>query len=576
MGGVWPASIGRSRSVLSLRTSLTCGIFRRWRIELRPKKANPAKAGGAKPRILASSATPAPGALKVPKIAELPWVSPAFLYPPITIEAGCGSVRPSWSGAHFRYPSGPMAELPPGLATALQDRYRLDRELGQGGMATVYLAHDLRNNRPVALKVLRPELAALLGRERFLAEIRLTAKLDHPNVMTLLDSGDAGGVLYYALPYVRGGSLRQHLDEEGRLSIEETTRIVSQIASALDHAHAQGVIHRDIKPENILLHEGVPMLTDFGIALAVREAGGERLTETGLVVGTPQYMSPEQATGDRLLDARSDLYSLGAVAYEMLAGEPPVLGGSAQAIIAKLITERPTPLRVMRDQVPDGIARAVERALAKVPADRFRSGAEFVKALNAPTVAHPHLRRHALAAAGGALIVGVAMFAGKWVADRRTHPPLSSSMIAVLPFAPSTADSALSKLGRDLVLTLSANLTGAGEIRAVDAQTVLGQVGGAVAARSRSQDLALGRRLGAGGVARGTLVRVGADVRWDVDLISSEDGQLLAQASTTAAADSIRAFTDTATRSLLRQIWMRGQAPSRALTSPSRLDLCRR
>ena len=311
---------------------------------------------------------------------------------------------------------------------------------------------------------------------------------------------------------------------------------MGQIASALDHAHAQGVIHRDIKPENILLHEGVPMLTDFGIALAVREAGGERLTETGLVVGTPQYMSPEQATGDRLLDARSDLYSLGAVAYEMLAGEPPVLGGSAQAIIAKLITERPTPLRVVRDRIPEGIAEAVERVLAKVPADRFASGAEFVRALNAPPAAFTQLAAPRPSGSRcGVLIVALGVIAGEWLAERRDSSlPSTPSVIAVLPATPSGSDSALSKLGRDLVLTLSANLTGAGEIRAVDPQTVLGQVGGAMATRSRSQDLALGRRLGAGGVVRGTLVRVGADVRWDVDLISSEDGKLLAQASTTA------------------------------------------
>ncbi len=458
-----------------------------------------------------------------------------------------------------------MRPVSPTLTEALRDRYLIERELGRGGIATVYLATDLKHERQVALKVLRPELAAVLGRERFLAEIRLTAKLDHPNVMTLLDSGGAGDLLYYTLPYVRGGSLRERMDKEGRLPIEDVTRIVSQIASALDHAHAQGVIHRDIKPENILLHDGVPMLTDFGIALAVSEAGGQRLTETGLVVGTPQYMSPEQATGDRLIDARSDLYSLGAVAYEMLAGEPPVLGGSAQAIIAKLITERPTPLRVVRDRIPEGIAEAVERLLAKVPADRFASGAEFVRALNAPPAAFPTLRRHAPAVAIGVLIVAVGVIAGEWLAERREKGQAPTpSTIAVLPAKPSGSDSALSKLGRDLVLTLSANLTGAGEIRAVDPQTVLGEVG-ATATHSKSQDLALARRLGAGGVVRGTLVRVGADVRWDVDWISSDDGKLLAQASTTAPADSIRAFTDTVTRSLLKQIWLRGQIPSPSL-----------
>jgi len=273
------------------------------------------------------------------------------------------------------------------LATALLDRYQLVRELGQGGMATVYLAHDVRHGRDVALKVLRPELAAILGRERFLAEIRLTAKLDHPHILTLIDSGEAEGHLWYALPYVRGESLRQRLNRDRQLSLADALAIVGDIASALEYAHSRGVIHRDVKPENIMIHEGEAMLTDFGIALAVREAGGERLTETGLSVGTPQYMSPEQATADRQLDARSDIYSLGAVLYEMLAGEPPFSGASAQAVIAKLITERPTRLRTVRDTVPEAVDVAVGRALAKVPADRFSSAAAFGAALRSPTSA---------------------------------------------------------------------------------------------------------------------------------------------------------------------------------------------
>jgi serine/threonine protein kinase len=277
-----------------------------------------------------------------------------------------------------------MAAVPAGLANALQDRYRLDRELGRGGMATVYLAHDLRHDRDVALKVLRPELAAVLGRERFLAEIRLTAKLDHPHILTLIDSGESDGFLWYVLPFIRGESLRQKLDREKQLGIAEALEIAGDIAGALDYAHAHGVIHRDVKPENILLHEGQAMLADFGIALAVREAAGERLTETGLSVGTPQYMSPEQATAERQLDARTDVYSLGAVLYEMLAGEPPFTGATGQAVIAKLMTERPTALRVVRDTVPEGIENAVARALAKVSADRFRSAGEFAEALRAP------------------------------------------------------------------------------------------------------------------------------------------------------------------------------------------------
>ena len=270
------------------------------------------------------------------------------------------------------------------LSASLADRYRVERELGRGGMATVYLAEDLKHQRQVALKVLRPELAALLGPERFLNEIRITAGLDHPHIVTLLDSGASDGLLWYVLPYIRGESLRARLNREKQLDVTVALTIAQQIASALDFAHQRGVIHRDVKPENILLHEGEAMLADFGIALAVKEAGGNRLTETGLSLGTPQYMSPEQATGDRTLDARSDVYSLGAVLYEMLAGEPPVTGPTAQAMIAKLMTERPTRLRVVRDTVPEGIDNAVAKALAKVPADRFASAEEFARVLARP------------------------------------------------------------------------------------------------------------------------------------------------------------------------------------------------
>jgi serine/threonine protein kinase len=249
-------------------------------------------------------------------------------------------------------------------------------------MATVYLAQDLKHERAVAVKVLRPELAAVLGRERFLTEIRVTAKLDHPHILTLIDSGESDGVLWYVVPFIRGESLRQKLSREKQLGVEEALTITKQVGAALQYAHSQGVIHRDLKPENILLHEGEAVLADFGIALAVKEAAGNRLTETGLSLGTPQYMSPEQATGDRQLDARSDVYSLAAVLYEMLAGEPPLSGPTVQAVIAKLMTERPTRLRVVRDTVPEGIDVAVAKALAKVPADRFAGAAEFVRALD--------------------------------------------------------------------------------------------------------------------------------------------------------------------------------------------------
>src|SRR5687768_15706154 len=274
-------------------------------------------------------------------------------------------------------------------AAALDDRYVIEREIGAGGMATVYLARDRKLDREVALKVLRPELGAVLGAERFLAEIRISARLDHPHILKLLDSGEANGLLYCVLPYVRGESLRHKLDREHRLSIDDALKITRQIGSALDYAHREGLVHRDIKPENILLQEGEALLGDFGIALAVKEAGGNRLTQTGLSLGTPQYMSPEQATGDRGIDARSDVYSLAAVLYEMLAGEPPVSGGIVQSIIAKLMTETPTRLRVLRDSVTPELDAAVARALSKTPADRFTSAGEFVRAIHATGTTGP-------------------------------------------------------------------------------------------------------------------------------------------------------------------------------------------
>jgi serine/threonine-protein kinase len=268
------------------------------------------------------------------------------------------------------------------LNTALAGRYAIDRRIGEGGMATVYLAKDLKHDRRVALKVLKPELGAVLGVERFLSEIKVTANLQHPNLLPLFDSGEANGLLFYVMPFVEGESLRTRLDREQQLSIDEAVRIASAVASALAYAHDHGVIHRDLKPENILLQAGQPVIADFGIALAVSNAGGARVTQTGLSLGTPQYMSPEQATGDRTIDARSDLYSLAAMTYEMIAGEPPHTGPNAQAIMAKLLTADPTPLSSLRSSAPVHVELAIAKALAKVPADRFASAAEFAAALS--------------------------------------------------------------------------------------------------------------------------------------------------------------------------------------------------
>ena len=268
------------------------------------------------------------------------------------------------------------------LTTALSDRYRIDRELGQGGMATVYLAEDLKHARKVAIKVLHPELSAVIGGDRFLSEIKVTANLQHPHILGLIDSGEADGLLYYVMPFVSGESLRNRLTRDKQLPIEDALRLAKEVASALDYAHRQGVVHRDIKPENILLQDGSALVADFGIALAVQQAGGSRMTQTGMSLGTPAYMSPEQAMGERDIGARSDVYALGAMTYEMLSGEPPFTGLNSQAIVAKVLTETPPPLRPKRPTVSPAVEHAVLTALQKLPADRFGSARDFADALD--------------------------------------------------------------------------------------------------------------------------------------------------------------------------------------------------
>jgi Tol biopolymer transport system component/tRNA A-37 threonylcarbamoyl transferase component Bud32 len=277
-----------------------------------------------------------------------------------------------------------MPELLERLQVALVERYRFDREIGQGGMAIVYLAEDLRHGRKVAIKVLHPELSAVLGGERFLAEIKVTANLQHPHILGLIDSGEADGLLYYVMPFVAGESLRSRLVRERQLPVEDALRLTREVASALDYAHRQGVVHRDIKPENILLQDEAALVADFGIALAVHQAGGSRMTQTGMSLGTPAYMSPEQAMGEREIGPRSDVYALGAMSYEMLAGEPPFTGANSQAIVAKVLTESPPSLRHKRPTVPPAVEDAILTALQKLPADRWGSAREFSEALSAP------------------------------------------------------------------------------------------------------------------------------------------------------------------------------------------------
>ena len=282
-----------------------------------------------------------------------------------------------------------MPELQQRLQAALAGRYRIAGQVGRGGTAWVYRAEDLRHHRSVALKVLDPALAASLGSARFLREIEIAARLTHPHILPLHDSGEAAGLLYYVMPHVEGQTLRKRLEEGPQFSLEEALRVAREVADALDYAHAQGVIHRDIKPENIFVSHGHALVADFGIARAVSEAAGDALTATGLAVGTPAYMSPEQAAADARLDPRSDLYSLACVVYEMLAGQPPFAGPSARVVMARHVAEAVPPVRAVREGVPEIVERALTRALAKSPADRFGTAGEFVRALEAPSLPAP-------------------------------------------------------------------------------------------------------------------------------------------------------------------------------------------
>ena len=327
------------------------------------------------------------------------------------------------------------------LTSLLADRYRVVRELGAGGMATVYLAEDLRHDRRVALKVLRPELAAVIGAQRFLAEIKTTANLQHAHILSLFDSGEADGTVFYVMPFVDGESLRDRLNRERQLPVPDAVRIAREVADALAYAHGHGVIHRDIKPENILLQNGHALVADFGIALAASKTGGSRLTETGMSLGTPHYMSPEQAMGERALDARTDIYALGCVLYEMLVGEPPFTGPTAQAIVARVMTEDPRSITAQRKTVPTHVSAAVEVALAKLPADRFASATEFAAALEGGAVlpatsgaraaAAPHRGRRPSPLVGAltaALVVSAALAAWGWV-RRAPTPPVSRTYV---------------------------------------------------------------------------------------------------------------------------------------------------
>ena len=413
-----------------------------------------------------------------------------------------------------------MTDALSALSAALADRYRLERELGHGGMATVYLAQDLKHDRAVALKVLKPELAHALGPERFLREIQVTAQLDHPHILPLLDSGDAGGFLYYVMPYVQGETLRTRLTREKQLPLDDAFQIAAEVADALNYAHGQGIVHRDIKPENLLLAGRHVRVADFGIARAVTAAGGDSLTATGVAIGTPAYMSPEQAGGSKDLDGRSDLYSLGCVLYEMLAGHPPFTGGTAHEILARHSMDAVPSLAAARPTVPEGLERAIATALAKVPADRFSTAAQFADALarrgSSATVgaarSSRRVARLAVIAVAGMVTVGGAIL---MLRPSPKAPGYARTAIAVLPFQNLSAQGPHAYFAGGLHDELLTQLSKVAALKVISRTSVMGYESTKTPLRQIASEL------GVGSVVEGSVQIEGSRLRVNVQLIDA-------------------------------------------------------
>src|SRR5512135_11005 len=390
-----------------------------------------------------------------------------------------------------------MADLLDRLRTSLSDRYAFDREVGRGGMATVYRAEDVKHHRPVAIKVLHPYLAMNLGPERFLREIQIAAQLQHPHIVPLYDSGQAGDLLYYVMPFVEGESLRQRLVREPRLSLDEALHLARAVAAALDYAHRQGVVHRDSKPENVMLHEGEALVTDFGIAKAISAAGGESLTQTGVAIGTPAYMSPEQAAGETEPDGRSDIYSLGCMLYEMLAGAAPFTGPTVQAVMARRFTETAPPVRAARPTVPEAVEQAVARALARVPADRFATASQLAQAPTLPSGTTPP---------GNAPTVSAA------------PAPAAGKSIAVLPFVNMSADPENEYFTDGIAEEIINALTKVQALRVASRTS-------SFAFKGKNQDIRkVGEQLNVGTVLEGSVRKAGNKLRVTAQLVNVADG----------------------------------------------------
>ncbi|MEX2285239.1 MAG: serine/threonine-protein kinase, partial [Gemmatimonadota bacterium] len=469
-----------------------------------------------------------------------------------------------------------MSDLRARLEASLSTTYRLERELGSGGMAVVYLAHDLRHKRRVALKVLRPEISAVIGPERFLREIETLANLTHPHILPLHDSGEANGLLYYVMPYVDGDSLRERLQREKQLPLDDALRIAREVADALSHAHGRGVIHRDIKPENILISGGHALVADFGIAAAIDVAADSRLTETGIAMGTPAYMSPEQALGKRTVDARTDIYALGCVLYEMLAGEPPFNGPTAQAMIARRLHEPIPSLRIIRDNVPLSIESALTKALARSPVDRFATAEHFAKALGKSGTAEPArgivsrvgLRRIGYALSALALVAVVITFVS-FVRSPEPAASLDDKLILVLPFRLVTDDSTLASHRQGSMELLTTKINATDVLRAVDPVQTLAALGsrrsGSEIGRTDARRLA--RQQGAASIVSGSIVV--AQGRATVAVTFTEvANQRHGSVDVTGPVDSLNSLMDEiANKALLLAV---GEREDRLQTLPTR------